>query len=112
MVERLGNTLLDAYSNDYFSQEFQTTMEYHIPRLKALETTRLADLKNGISLKYDHDLYGLLSEMAIPFKYHWVIMRCNDFLSPMDFDKSITSIVIPDFDYIDDQFSIFQTARL
>ena len=47
---------------------------------------RLVSLEPVIADKYRGDLYGLLDELNIDFKYHYPIMIINDLSSPADYD--------------------------
>jgi hypothetical protein len=61
------------------------------------------------SFKYEGDLYGLLADMNIDHKYHYLVMRVNGFSASDEYDGVRTSLLTPDFNEVDILASLYRT---
>lgn len=71
--------------------EFESYMGY----LKDHPDTQITTVDKNTCYKYENDLYGLFLEMGIPVYWHWVVMRLNGFLNPLDYRLEYSDFVIP-----------------
>lgn len=95
----------------FYAPEFRNTLEYHIPSLKTSDQTTVLIIKPAEALQFRGDYFSLLAQYAIPPHYHWVVMRCNDYYSPMEFTESDLKIIVPDFGALDQLQQIYSTSH-
>lgn len=55
----------------------------------------------NIAYKYQADFYGLLNHYGIPPEYWWCVLVLNNFKSPVEMNKDILLINIPDYNEIE-----------
>lgn len=95
----------------YYTKDFFTIIESHLNWLrKSTGVTLLAPTPQQQNM-YAGDMYGLFSDMRIPKKYHWVVMRLNGFHSPADYNSVATSFIIPDYKQVDRLTSVLNTKK-
>lgn len=85
----------------YYTDEFMTMMEPHIGLLITNENSHIRPVEPALALQYANDFYGLLLTIGIPFQYHWTIMRCNGYTSPLAYKGDVTQLIIPPITEID-----------
>lgn len=62
---------------------------------------RLRNVNANLAKTYTGDFYGLLQEIGIEAKFHWITMRINNLKSSMDYDGLTTTILVPNFNLIE-----------
>lgn len=98
---KINDKMVDPGAEVYYSKEFRDMMESHMAYLRALPSTQ-ADLVQPLDADvWNGDLFGYLTYKKIPMKYQWVIMRVNNFYTPLDFSKTTTQLLIPSFSEVD-----------
>lgn len=110
-AQRLSERIPGEGPNAFYSDEFKTMMEPHITLLVSNENTQLTPIEPGLAVQYRNDFYGILLTLGIPNKYHWTIMRCNGYTSPMQFNEEITQIIIPPITEIDQLQQIWTSSN-
>ena len=111
MATGIGYALIEPYALGYFSLGFQNMMENHIPEIRAKSSTQNFRVDQAMVNKYEGDLFAVLYRMAIPSKYHWTIMRLNNMMSPTEFNQNTVNILLPDYEYIDQLFTIYNSTK-
>lgn len=86
---------------DFFNPSFRYTLESHLPYLLGLTTTRAVSVDPHDAIVYNQDLYGYLLSISVLPCYHWVIMRLNGFFTPAEFDSTVVTILIPNFNELE-----------
>jgi hypothetical protein len=81
---------------DTDSPAMRTMLEYHIPYLLGLTTTKAAQINPQAAYKYENDLFGLLQELGIPANLHWLTMRMNGMWGSSDYLRTMLFLYIPD----------------
>lgn len=80
----------------FFETGFQLMLESHLTYLRTLSTNRVMKVSEHQCYKYEGDFYGLLNDLNVEKKYHYVIMRVNALASSSDFKEIISEIIVPD----------------
>lgn len=86
----------------YYTPQFRTVIEDHLPIIIDRHSTHQPLNENSINLLYvyRYDFYGFLKNHNVNFEYHWVTLRANGFVTPMVDFTHITELIIPDSNYI------------
>lgn len=96
-MSRLDKLKQKRTDNLYYEDDFRQTLELCLPQLKNHSGSRRIEINMHHARIYEHDFYTyLLQEVGIQREAHWIIMRVNDMLSPTDFNRSCTSLLVPD----------------
>lgn len=109
-IVRLSDTITDGYPSISYTREFHNMLENHTLQLLRSSGVQAIGVENGLALQYDSDFFGLLAALLVPPKYHWVVMRCNGMYSPTDYKSSVTSVILPNFDEIDELQGMFNAS--
>jgi len=94
----------------YFDPNFIVLLESHITYLRTTNISTVV-VSSHQGYKYEGDFYGLLGDLNILKKFHYIVMRVNGYESSADFDGNITHIVTPDFNEIDLLKNVYQTKN-
>ncbi len=86
---------IDSGDDLFYSKSFMDTLETHLDFFRKSTSTRVVSVDAKKTAIYDGDLFGLLNELNVEQRYHWLIMRVNNFYSNYDFGPGITSLLIP-----------------
>lgn len=109
-TQRLTETMEDSSPSVYYSLEFQSMLENHIPSLVRGLAVQILPVEPSRGHQYEGDFFGLLTSLSIPSQYHWVTMRCNNLYSPTDYRSTMANIVCPAFDEVDEIYAIFTSS--
>lgn len=88
--------LTDRGHAAYYDEEFRALIEAHLPYIRNDSRTHEIVVDLAKTAVYRGDFYGFLTQVGISPEFHWVIMRLNRMNTPMQFDSSITTLLIPD----------------
>ena len=105
-LRQMESALLDSM---YYHPDFQVIIEDHLLLLRA-NPTGYIEVADNEAYRFEFDYYNLLCFKGIPYKYHWIVMRVNDFLSPFDAHQGIKKIIIPDYQRIERLFNMYLTV--
>lgn len=94
----------------YSEPGFLALIESHLTYLRSLKNNQVMTISEHQAYKYEGDLYGLLNDLSIEKKYHYVVMRVNNYMSSADYDGRVRDLVIPDFGEVTLLKSIYQTS--
>ena len=95
------NLMANAGPDFFYDPDFMATLESHMDFFKTHPRTTVIQINPEQSAIYDGDFYGYLTKVGIPAQYHWVIMRLNGMYSSTDFTSELTTLYVPDRDFID-----------
>lgn len=96
----------------FFEENFQIILESHIPYLKGLDTTFQQMVENHQAFKYEGDFFGLLLELGVIERYHFITMRINNLRCPGDYRREMNILLIPSFEEIDLLNSIYRARKV
>lgn len=92
-------------------EDFKVMLEDHLAVLSAKENIQsISDIVPMDAYRFEYDFFGLLRYLGIQPRYHWVVMRVNGLASPADYQRDKLSILIPNFDLVENLFSYFSTV--
>ena len=103
------NSLATDIETIFHETNFLVTMESHLTHLRSSANIRLLPISKHQSYKYEGDLYGLLDDLRVEKKYHYIVMRLNNFDTSNQFKGDIEHIAIPDLNEIEILKNILQT---
>ena len=98
LINRLPNTLNPLF----YSRQLLATYAANKSRIMAKKLYYAIDIDYNIRVKYVGDLIGLLLERRIPEKLHLMTLLLNDLSDPADYDASLTTLLIPHEDAVED----------
>lgn len=93
----------------YFNQKWLRTLESMLDKFAANPNVSVLAVEPTMALRYQGDLYGLLTAQHVPSKYHWLTMRLNGFTSPDQYTGEERSFLIPSSEQVEENRQMFQT---
>lgn len=106
------NTLMtQEASNLFYDPAFRRMLETHIPMLRIHGSTDVIDLPPLATYRYRGDLYGYLRIQGVPKDLHWLTMRMSGMDAPTQFDETITQLLIPAGQYIEQIRNAYRTVE-
>lgn len=109
-VPSLSSKILTNFDFSYSNPIFTNILEDHLPLIIKSQHSLVMDVDMLTALHYKNNFYGLLTEMKLDYKYHWIIMRCNNILNPLSFTGEMTKLLHPDLNYVDNLFNTWRTT--
>lgn len=104
----LDNLPQDAGNPTFYTESIRTVFDDFIPSLVASTSTKTVTVSPGDAVEWEYDLYGYLYSLKIAQRYHFIIMRMNDLMSPLDWHRDVNgrydhmlTLLIPDSREID-----------
>jgi hypothetical protein len=94
----------------YNDPDFLVALESHLTYLRSSPSLRVVTVSIHQNHKYEGDLYGLLDDLNVEKKYHYIVMRVNGMVSSADYDGTRENLFIPDFTEVNLLKNILQTA--
>lgn len=107
----LLNKLSSDVDNVYFEPDFLVMMESHLTELRQSDQIGYVAVNEHQNYKYEGDLYGLLDELNIEKKFHFIVARINQYDHSGDFKGDVATLILPDFNYIELLKSVYQTRH-
>ena len=89
-LKLLGKTAVYEIDPKY-KQFADEHVDYFLSR-SLFTTKELTGLQQN---KYIGDFYGLLMDIGVPVSLHYLTLRCNRLLSPMDWTGENSVVIIP-----------------
>lgn len=91
------NSLGAGHATMYFTQEYKSLIEDHLPLLRADPASETVVIPAHLAMKYNNNFLALLADatFGIDYKYHWAIMRVNGFHHPAEFKETMKSFIKP-----------------
>lgn len=78
----------------YYNSSFRDVLEQHLTFLREHEGARTIEVSTREMEKFKQDLYNFLSLKGVDGYLHWITMRVNGWLSPIEFEGK-DSILVP-----------------
>lgn len=101
--------ILDRVHDDYYHRDFLILLESHLTYFLNNKITGAIAVEPAVAYKYRGDLYGMLKEIGVESKYHYMVMRLNGYKSSADYQGDRVEFLQPDFSEIDLLRQIFNT---
>jgi hypothetical protein len=79
---------------------FNKQLELMIPIILRNKKFNIYQIDNLDSYKYEGDFFTLLSKIGIPYQFHWITLRINNYYSPSEFNGDNKFILIPDLKFL------------
>lgn len=96
----LIDLMVNAGEDLFYDPGFRNVLEDHMTYLRE-QYSQMVMLRPDESYQWRGDFFGLLDGRNYARKYHWVILRLNQYTSPTQFDEDTLAILVPDFAEID-----------
>lgn len=105
----LTENMLSTVSQLWYSNEFKSVIEDHLVRLR---TRNSVSYPISTDEGYNHigDFYSLLTSRNVISKYHWIILRVNNFTSPYKFMGESFDLIIPDEEFIESIYDNYRSS--
>lgn len=107
--KRLIELLPDGGNDVFYNSDFRSIFEYHIDRLVNDPKAAVIEITGGTANQYSGDLNGVLMLNGISPHYHYFVMRCNNFTTPLEYGVEHTSLIIPSLEDLDDLMRIWSS---
>ncbi len=79
-------TDLIVTTNEIIDKNMNNKWEQYLSYIKRTSKYEDITLETAEAFANEFDLYAILTKMGIPERYHYPIMRLNNYKSPTDFD--------------------------
>jgi hypothetical protein len=96
----LTDLMVNAGDDLFYNPGFRNVMEDHMEYLRT-RYSAVAILNPDEAYQWRGDFFGLLDGRGYNRKYHWIILRLNQYTSPLQFTEDTLAILVPDFAEID-----------
>lgn len=107
----LLNKVSSAVDEVYFDPGFLVLIESHLTQLRKNPNVGYAGINEHQNYKYEGDLYGLLDDLNIEKKFHFIVARLNHYEHSGDFKGDASTLMLPDFNEIELLKSVYQTKN-
>lgn len=97
----INRLVKNTSDNGYFEHNFIVMLESHMTTLRTSENLTPINVTSQQNYKYVGDLYGLLTELGIDLKYHYITSRFNGYKNSNDFKGDKEVLILPDFSQIE-----------
>jgi len=111
MVDSLRDYAVAPVPDFMRDEKFKTYIETIIPFLLTTGNTDTLVINPSDGNINAFDLSGFLLDRNIGMKYHYIIMRMNDLTSVHDLDEEIRTLVIPDFNVLEELIQLYRSPR-
>ena len=108
---QISNLAIDAGPPIYYNADFRRVLEAHMDYLRKHPTTAVLTVEPDIVNRYKFDFYGLLAHYRVDPHLHWIVLRLNQFNSPTLYPVTITELMIPYLEVIDQIQQIYRTSH-
>jgi hypothetical protein len=95
-ISAVENSVIDMGPDSYYTDQFRSVMEDHMTYLRNHPNTAIQAVLPNEADQWKGDFFGLLSAKNIPAKLHWIVMRMNNYTSPLKPDENLIAFMIPD----------------
>lgn len=95
MVMSINKLARRSGDDIYYNPKFRRFFEFYLSDLRNDSNPELIPVDPNLLYKYEGDFYGLFSILGIRNNYHWITLRLNGFLDPMDTPSELPFIISP-----------------
>lgn len=106
----LDQFLKEAVPAVVYDESFLDVLEDHLTYFRTAAKTITLSVSPAQADVYKFDLAGLLNELNVPVRLHWLTMRMNDYTSMTSNDETLTQLLVPDANMFDTIQSVHQAA--
>jgi hypothetical protein len=103
---------MNTTNNFYLNEEFKAVIEDHLELLKNSDTNVYCEITPNEAYRFEYDFYGLLRHKGIDYRFHWIVLRMNDRISPYASCKDLTMIIVPSSTQINDILEYERTQSI
>lgn len=93
----------------YYNEDFLHMLESHMTLIKQSQNGLILPVSALQKGKYEGDFYGLLDDLRVDKKYHYIVMRFNGLISSADYAGDSDTVMIPDYGLIDNIKNVFDS---
>lgn len=104
------NNLAPRAEQVYFDPAFLVLLESHLTYLRTTNI-RVQLVTEHQNYKYEGDLYGLLDDLHVLKKFHYITARVNGYEDSNAFEGNVSHLVIPDFNEVEMLKTVYQTKN-
>lgn len=101
MSELLNKLAKNRIESKYTNPTVRSELEKLSYMIRRNAGGRIRNVNANLAKTYTGDFYGLLQEIGIEAKFHWITMRVNNLKCSMDYDGKTTAILVPNFNLIE-----------
>lgn len=95
----------------YYDPRFRLLIEQHLNALINYRGNVYLTLTPMDTDIWQGNLDGYLFSQKVPIHQHWIIMRMNGMDSTLDFDDTLTTLILPDMEQINRLRELFNTVH-
>lgn len=95
----------------YYNPDFMNFMETHMTYLRTNHEVRMLEVTKSQTVKYEGDFFGLLHELVVEKKFHWIVLVFNGYVSSADYKGDVEYVLVPDFSQVEILKNLFLTRR-
>lgn len=104
------NAIAPNIEDTYFNPGFLVLLESHLTYLRTSATLQSTAVSGLQKSKFEGDFYGLLTDLGIDYRFHYIVLRVNGYDSSADYRGESDAIVVPALSDIDMLKNIFLTT--
>lgn len=109
MVQNIANSLVSYENRIYYEPKFQIMLRDHLLRIRTSVGTQPMIVDTNVAYHAKGDLNMVFRQMGLSPKYWWITMILNNISSPEQYDGERTNFILPDMEYIDDLYRLYNT---
>jgi hypothetical protein len=94
----------------YYEEDWHIVLESHLLLLMNVANGTPLAVNAHDAWKYEGDLWSLLQAYGQDPTYYWPIMRANGMYSPNEYKPTMTSLLIPSTQTIEQLRGLYQTV--
>ena len=110
MAQNIANNAVSYENALYYDPKFHTMLRDHLINIRQSVCTQPMVFDANVAHHAKGDLYMAFRQSGLSPKYWWITMIINNITSPEQYDGERTNFVLPDIDYIDDLYRMFNTV--
>lgn len=93
MIDNRLTSTMSVSDSIAIDRDYYVLLETHIAYIRSLSS--YVSIPPNTASIYQGDFDGLLENMRIPKKYHYLIRRINGIVNSVDYDGETTSVLLP-----------------
>ncbi len=101
MSAMLNNISINRIEAKYTNPNVRSELEKLTYLIRRNLGGRIRNVDANLAKTYTGDFYGLLQEIGIEAKYHWITLRVNDLKASYDYKGETTAVLLPNFNMVD-----------
>lgn len=105
----INNLVFKSAPKEYYSDKFRIVLDSHLHLFQNSNMHSIITIDKGKAYVWEGDFYGLLDDLKIDRKLHWLTMRLNNIVSQFNFDIDISFLKIPKEDEVNKIYNLYRT---